>query len=157
MIAPTNTRLQALLILHEGLVLHTYRCPAGKLTIGVGHNLEAKPIAGIQEGSAITKQRALDILAKDLADVIVEIKQRLPWVEQLNEARQAVIVDMGFNMGVGGVLKFKSFLADLQEGSFDSAEMFRSKWAYQVGDGPGKRFDRVDRLARMIETGEWIS
>ena len=38
------------LIRHEGLRLKPYHCPAGKLTIGVGRNLEDK---GITEKEAI--------------------------------------------------------------------------------------------------------
>lgn len=157
MIDVKNEKLQALLILHEGLRLKAYLCPAGKLTIGVGHNLEARPLPGLGEGSVITETRALEILADDLRDVVEEIRRRIPWAEELDEVRQAVLVDMAFNMGAAGLSKFRGFLSDLQEGDFagDSAEMFRSRWAYQVGDGPGKRRDRVDRLAGMIETGQW--
>ncbi|HHX10519.1 MAG TPA: lysozyme, partial [Firmicutes bacterium] len=32
------------LILHEGLRLEVYKCPAGYWTIGVGRNLEGKPL-----------------------------------------------------------------------------------------------------------------
>ena len=38
------------LILHEGLRLKPYRCTAGKLTIGVGRNLETK---GLSEEEAL--------------------------------------------------------------------------------------------------------
>ena len=31
------------LILHEKCVLHPYKCPAGKLTIGIGRNTEDNP------------------------------------------------------------------------------------------------------------------
>ena len=41
--------------LAEGLSLKPYRCPAGKLTIGYGHNLEAN---GISEEIA-NQQRAV--------------------------------------------------------------------------------------------------
>lgn len=157
MISPDTKKLHALLILHEGLKLETYLCPAGKLTIGVGHNLEARPIPGLSRGSKITRERAMEILTDDLRDFVEEIRRRIPWAEELDEVRQAVLVDMAFNMGAAGLLKFKRFLRNLQEGCFAGAsvEMFRSRWAYQVGDGPGKRRDRVDRLAEMIETGQW--
>jgi lysozyme len=150
-------KLKALLIYHEGLRLTPYHCSAGKLTIGVGHNLEANPIAGISAGSVITKARAMEILDADIQDVVENLDRFLPWSKSLDEVRRAVLIDMAFNMGIGGLMGFRGFLADLQEGGFsgDSVEMFRSRWAYQVGDGPGKRRDRVDRLAGMIETGLW--
>lgn len=150
-------KLKLLLILHEGLRLKTYLCTSGKLTVGVGHNLYAKPIKGIVEGSTISKQKAFEILDDDIDEVIDQLNKSLPWVKNLDEIRRAVLIDMAFNIGVAGLLRFRKFLKDLQEGSFsgDSVEMFRSRWAYQVGDGRGKKRDRVDRLADMIETGDW--
>ena len=38
-------RLTETLIRHEGLRLEPYRCTEGKLTIGVGHNLDDNPIS----------------------------------------------------------------------------------------------------------------
>lgn len=157
MISATNSRLQELLILHEGLSLTAYRCTAKKLTIGIGHNLEANPIPGLGPGSAITRERAMEILTEDLQACINGIRRHLPWVENLSEVRQAVLIDMTFNLGLWGLLRFKNFLASLQDGgpATDAEHMFASRWAYQVDDGPGKKFGRADRLAQMITTGEW--
>ena len=69
------------LIRDEGVVLSLYRCPAGFQTIGVGHNLDAKPIS---------ERAALVILEDDIADVIADLDLRLPWWRSLNEARQHV-------------------------------------------------------------------
>lgn len=156
-ISEKHPRLVALLILHEGLRLSPYLCTAGKLTIGVGHNLTAKPINGIGPLTRITRERALQILDSDLKETIAEVKKALPWVSLLNEPRQAVLVDMAFNLGVKGLKGFKKFLLALQDDDFskDDDHMFDSKWAMQVGDGRGRRFDRADRLAKMVRTGLW--
>lgn len=45
-----HKKLTDQLIKHEGLRLKPYRCPAGKLTIGIGRNLEDK---GITEKEAV--------------------------------------------------------------------------------------------------------
>jgi len=66
-----------------------------------------------------------------------------------------VLVDLAFNLGLG-LLGFKNFLAAVKVHDWSKAakELYRSKWAYQVDDGPGGHFGRADRLAKMILTGE---
>ncbi len=157
MIEARDTRLKALLTLHEGFKPKTYRCTAGKLTIGIGHNLDARPLPGIGPDSKISLQKALAILEQDLSETIGELAREIPAMGMLAEARQAVLVDMAFNMGVAGLLKFRRFLSAIWRGAWDEAtiEMFNSRWAFQVGDGPGKREDRADRLSGMIRTGRW--
>jgi lysozyme len=39
------TNLRDMLVQHEGLKLEPYLCPAGKLTIGIGRNLEDRGIS----------------------------------------------------------------------------------------------------------------
>lgn len=69
---------------------------------------------------------------------------------QLDAVRFAVIVDMMFNLGYGGVMKFKNMRAALIVGDYNAAaeEMLDSKWARQVGK-------RAIELANMMQTGEW--
>jgi len=50
---------------HEGVVLKAYRCPAGVLTIGVGHTSAAGAPA-VTAGMTITRAEAFAILAADL-------------------------------------------------------------------------------------------
>lgn len=143
-------KLKAMLVLHEGEVLHTYFCPAGKLTIGVGHNLEANPIPGIEKGDTITHERAMGILDIDITECVAGLKKQIPWTDTLDEVRKAVLIDMCFNLGLWGLLKFKNTLAVIKAGDYaDASEMMlQSKWAGQVGE-------RADRLSRMMKTGEW--
>ena len=46
----------------EGLRLEAYFCPAGKLTIGVGHTGK-----DVKEGMKITEKKAEELLAKDVS------------------------------------------------------------------------------------------
>lgn len=50
---------------HEGVVLKAYRCPAGVLTIGVGHTSNAGA-PKVFAGMTITRDDAMDILSRDL-------------------------------------------------------------------------------------------
>lgn len=126
---------------HEGLRLKPYRCTAGKLTIGYGHNLD---------DNGISERQADDLLLNDLVDVEEELLCNLKRFEELDEIRQAVLLDMSFNLGWPRLSGFKKTLAYMEAGDYKNAahEMLDSQWARQVGE-------RANRLSRMMETGEW--
>lgn len=130
-----NPRFLEQLQRHEGLSLEAYYCPAGKLTIGYGHNLQAWPVHGLGEGSRIDHARATALLIDDVVRVADQLDVRIPWWRELGEARQAVILNMGFNLGVEGLLGFCKMLAACERGHFVRAteEMGHSRWARQVG------------------------
>ena len=56
---------------------------------------------------------------------------------------------MAFNLGVGGLFKFRRMITALERGDFDAAanEMVDSAWYWQVGR-------RAQRLTKMMRTGE---
>src|SRR5512146_2123994 len=97
----------------EGLRLTPYRDSVGKLTIGYGHNLDAK---------GITVAVAEYILHEDMLDAAEELERALPWVKSLDEPRHAVLINMAFNMGMGscergtGLLGFNRTLELIREG-----------------------------------------
>lgn len=131
-----------------------YRCPAGALTIGYGHNLDANPIkgmgGGLDAGSAISEAEAREILDRDVRAVAAQLDARLPWWRQVGEARSAVLLNMAFNMGVDGLLTFTNTLRAVHEGRWRDAKsgMLASRWAGQVKS-------RAVELASQMLTGEW--
>jgi lysozyme len=133
-------RLWEQLIQHEGLRLKPYHCSAKKLTIGVGRNLD---------DVGITEEEAMVLLGNDISRVITELDQNIPAFSSLNEIRKRVLVDMGFNLGISRLMKFRRMLAALETGNWSQAavEMMDSRWARQVGS-------RAERLKLMMETGE---
>jgi lysozyme len=135
------SKLRKMLELHEGNKRYPYRCTAGKLTIGVGFNLD--DVGLYPEEIAFILDNRINLVRKGL-------ESELPWFKDLDEVRQAVLIDMGYNLGVDGLLKFKRTLGSIQRGHYATAaiQMLESKWATQVGD-------RADRLSDMMETGEW--
>jgi len=115
------------LVRHEGLKLKPYRCPAGKLTIGVGRNLEDR---------GITQKEAFVMLENDILRCENEVLDELPDIySSLNETRKSVLLNMCFNLGINGLLGFKNTLAFIAAGDFERAAngMLASKWAKQVG------------------------
>lgn len=127
------------LILHEGLRLKPYKCPAGYLTIGVGRNLETK---------GISREEALFLLRNDIKEV-EQALSKYDWYTKLDPIRQKVLIDMCFNLGLAGLLQFRRMITALISGDYETAadEMLASKWAQQVGA-------RAQRLARMMRTGQ---
>lgn len=114
------------LVRHEGLKLTPYFCTANKLTIGVGRNLEA---------NGISKAEAMFMLENDIVKVMNDLDEHLPWWKELSTVRQHVLIDMAFNMGIFGLLKFQKTLQAIKEERYAdaAAEMLDSKWSKQVG------------------------
>lgn len=123
----------------EGLRLKPYTCPAGKLTIGYGHNLD---------DNGITEDIAVRLLDADLQAAEREVRQRFTHFYKLNEARQFVLVDMCFNMGAAKLFSFKKMFAALAKDEYPTAakEMLNSKWARQVGN-------RAKILCEIMKSG----
>lgn len=138
---PPVTNLIDQLKRDEGCKLVPYRDSVGKLTIGIGRNLD---------DVGISVEEAEHLLANDIAKAEAALVQHLPWTARLDRIRHAALVNMAFNMGIGGLCQFARMLAALQAGDYATAvaEMAQSKWARQVGI-------RAQRLAAQIRTGEW--
>lgn len=133
-------RLETDLIKSEGLRLKPYRDSVGKLTIGVGHNLD-------DEG--ITKEESMYLLQSDVVNVVKELWQ-IPEYKKIdgNDVRERVIAEMVFNLGFQRVLHFKKMWECIgrEDWSGASQEMLNSKWSKQVGA-------RATRLAERMRTG----
>lgn len=147
-------KLIELLIKHEGLKLKPYKCPAGFWTIGVGHNLQANPLTKEQcdkfnlgvyafdevlsklTESGITKDDAISLLKDDISIVTYQLIKRLSLFSSLPEQAKIAIIDVAFNIGVDGLLKFTKTLALLADEKYKEAskEILNSKWATQVGN-----------------------
>lgn len=138
--------LRSLLVLHESRVPYAYQDSLGFWTIGVGHLIDKR------RGGKLPDEIIDALLSYDIAEVQTELAAALPGIAALDEVRQAVIIDMCFNMGIHNLLGFQQFLIDIhkQDYAAAAAEMLKSRWATQVGD-------RADRLSKMMKTGTWPS
>jgi lysozyme len=125
--------------LHEGERLKLYRCTAGKLTIGVGRNLEDR---------GISREESAYLLLNDVQEAEQTLAKALPWFTQLDDVRQRVLIDMAFNLGAQGLLEFRRTLEAVRTGRYQQAAtmMLESRWAGQVGQ-------RAQRLSQMMATG----
>lgn len=133
--------IKELLTLHEGLELKAYKCTAGKITIGVGRNVEEL---------GITHDEAMYLLSNDIQRVVDELLANVDCYNSLSDVRKSVLIDMCFNLGISRFLQFKNFLAAVERGDWTDAarEMLDSRWATQVGQ-------RSVRLSEMMISDEW--
>ena len=139
----TSQQFEDMLIKHEGFENKMYTCPAGHLTIGVGHNLEANPISD---------EAVLQIMRDDIDIHAEELENAFPVVKTLDQTRYYVLLDMAFNMGIPALKGFKKMWQAIELGYWHTAakEQLDSKWAVQVGK-------RATELSRMMLTGEYLS
>lgn len=88
------------------------------------------------------------MLENDIREFESNARLLFPWWKDLDDVRQRVVIDMMFNLGTEGFLKFTKTIKFLEQGKFEEAsrEMLDSDWANEIGD-------RAQRLSTMMRTG----
>ena len=134
-----TTELEREVASDEGFMPIPYRCTSGKLSIGYGTN--------IQDG--ITKDEALLLMRHRLGKVVAALESRVPFWAKLTDERRRVLANMGYQLGIAGLMGFKRVLAGLSRGDYEAAarERLDSKWAKL--DTP----ERAKRLAERMRRG----
>jgi len=120
-------RIKEQLVRHEGLRLKPYRCTAGRLTIGIGRNLD---------DCGISQSEAYAMLINDIMNCEKQLQAKIPDIyNDLDEVRKSVLLNMCFNLGISGLLGFKNTLEFIKVGDWERAanNMLVSRWAKQVG------------------------
>jgi lysozyme len=119
--------LKAHLIAREGLRLRPYKCSSGKLTLGVGRNIE---------DNGITTEEAMYLLTNDINNTIEELETKFEWFPWLPVNAQLVLADMCFNLGLPTLLSFKKMLKAIEKKKWNKAskEILDSRYAKQVGN-----------------------
>lgn len=113
----------------------------GKITGGVGWNFSDRGIP------PLVIDQLLEIA---INDVVSEVNGFGYWAK-LNDARQLVVADMLYNLGMQRFRRFVDFNAAMESGDYDAAadEMVDSDWYKQV-----KR--RAVKLVAAMRSGLWI-
>ena len=136
--------LKSQLLRDEGVVRHAYEDSLGFTTIGVGRLIDFRRGGGLRDGE-------IDfLLGNDIEEKTAQVLAALPWASKLSETRRAVLINMAFQLGINGLLKFKRALGSIEDGQYSEAamEMLDSTWAKQT---PA----RAMRLATQMETDQW--
>ena len=129
----------------EGVEKTAYQDHLGFWTIGVGRLIDKR-----KAGAGLRDFEIDCLLKNDIDDRINELTRQLPWIANLDDARQGVLLNMSFQLGVEGLLGFKNTLGLVREGRYREAAvaMLLSKWADQTPE-------RAKRLAHQMDTGVW--
>ncbi len=101
------------LIQDEGIRTKPYLCPAGKLTIGVGRNLD---------DLGITTAEAMTLLDNDIERINRELDANLAWWRGRPEHVQRGMANMCFQLGISRLLKFSKMLSALHAGDYATAQ-----------------------------------
>jgi lysozyme len=120
----------------EGLRLKPYRCTAGKLTIGYGHNLDDLGIS----------QKVADIMLEEDAEIADTACYKIfgEQYENWSENRRLGWLNLAFNLGHGRLLQFRNTIRAARIEDWQEVEkgLRVSLWFKQVG----KRAERVIRM-----------
>lgn len=152
-----NTAVQRLAF-HEGCVLTPYRDHLGYWTIGIGRCYEKNPITPEEEyvigkcwKKGITKNGAYYLLRNDIKKTLRELTEQVPFFDELSDERQYALLDMGFQLGVRGVLKFRKMMSALGVGNYEEArrQCLDSNYARQTPK-------RANRIANCLATGRFL-
>ncbi len=159
-----NFTIEKMLRGDEGVRNYVYWDSLGYPTVGIGHlviyrktrdmNLilrQLSAVLGHSVGSTISQADISKLFTSDLGRTQAEIRKNRtigPVYVKMNRSRQMALENMAFQMGTGGLAKFKTALGLMGAGSFDAAAaaLKTSKWARQT---PG----RANRICLVIKNG----
>jgi len=127
---------------HEGLSLAAYQDHLGYWTIGYGRLIDSRKNGGL------SSDEAEYLLLNDINKCVASVQKALPWVTDLVDARQRVLYEMCFQLGLAGLLDFKRTLKSIEDSRWQDAfdGMLNSKWATQTPT-------RAKELAEMMLRG----
>lgn len=128
----------------EGTVPYAYKDSLGYLTIGTGILIDKGKGGGLRtEEMDFILDNRIKINANTLTT-------KLNWFSRLDGVRQGVLINMSFQLGIDGLLKFVNTLKMIENGDYQSASvgMLNSLWARQTPE-------RANRLAKQMRTGVW--
>jgi lysozyme len=123
--------------LHEGFVPRTYADSLGKRTIGYGH-LCVEPEQW-DDDKEYTKEELNVVFEKDFNEALKNA-EHLIGERSINDTAKEVIIEMVFQLGIGGVGKFKKLWSALDREDYGEAsfQMLDSLWAKQTPARAGK-------------------
>lgn len=124
-----------LLKVDEGFRAKAYRDTNGFLTIGYGFCVDA----------GITERGASALLAAQ-AQELHETLSTYSWYAALDELRQSVCLDIAFNQGLHGLLRYPRMVAALSRQDWEEA-------AKECDVADPKLKPRYERLAQILRTG----
>lgn len=139
--------IEQYIIANEGWHQTAYADPLGIPTVGVGFNLlrndaptKVRALGldydAVRQGLlALSDEQIAALLRQDLEKAMAGVAALVPGWSALTPPRRRALVDMAFNLGVGGLGKFSRFLAAVNRKDWQraEAEIVDSLYFRQVG------------------------
>lgn len=128
----------------EGTVPYAYKDSLGYWTIGTGILIDKA------KGGALRPEEMDFILDNRIKINANTLTTKLKWFSGLDQVRQGVLINMSFQLGMDGLLKFVNTLKMIETGDYAGASvgMLNSLWAKQTPE-------RANRLSKQMRTGVW--
>ena len=137
-------KVKKMMVSEEGRWLSLYRCPAGYLTIGIGHNIEQNGIS----------PKVCDFIFQEDVQVHLEAAEKIfaGKFQTFSELRQMAFLNMVFQMGEFRFRKFKNMIQAAIDGRWEdcAAHALDSEWAKVQTP------ERAKRVARMIRENVYV-
>lgn len=128
--------------IEEGFRSFPYLCTAKKMTIGYGRNIE---------DVGVSEEEAEILLLNDAVKASKQLEDS-KWINdsQLNTPRKMALIAMIFQLGLGGVKKFKKMIAAINQGDWEeaAAQAMDSRWAKQTPR-------RAVFISTVLRSGVW--
>ena len=123
--------LKARIKKHEGFRDVMYKDSLGFATIGYGHLI--LPTDNYVDGKQYSKEVLDAVFDKDFQNALDNANKLMSGYDLVNQAKE-VICEMVFQLGIGGVSKFKNMWKALEKEDYYTAsqEMLDSRWARQT-------------------------
>lgn len=132
---------------HEGFVPRTYKDSLGKRTIGFGH-LCVEPEQW-DDDKEYTREELERVFDNDFEEALKNAES-LIGERSINFIAKQVIIEMVFQLGIGGVSKFKKMWSALDNEDYGEAsfQMMDSLWAKQTPN----RAEKLSQKMRSAKT-----
>ena len=129
---------------HEGFVPKIYKDSLGFATIGYGHLV--LPEEQWEEGKEYSKEQLEHVFKNDFNNALAHANSLMDGMDLDDKARE-VIIEMVFQLGVGGVGKFKKMWEALRNKDYGEAsfQMMDSRWAKQTPN-------RAESLSKVMRS-----
>jgi GH24 family phage-related lysozyme (muramidase) len=143
----------------EGKILHCYMCSEGHKTVGIGHKVLQNdpesnlPVHGaydnVPEDQSIDEDRCYELFQEDVQTAIAGCQVIYENWDDLPVEAQHVLTNMCFQLGQGGLSRFKNMNSAITEQLWNrvAEEMLDSRWARQTPARAERLSQRIAALA----------
>ena len=109
----------------EGFVEHVYNDSLGIPTIGYGFAIK---------DLILDEDIAEEILLRKVKALALRVQNKFDWFNIAPDIIKEVVIEMCYQLGLGGFSKFKKTISYLEKENYQAAsvEMLDSKWAKQT-------------------------